>query len=152
MTSITRPGTRTIAIAAALLLWLGAAGAVAAGALADRTGRQSGPESSVAAYFDSVQAGNIDGALAQLEPSVRESYRSWVAWQMGNSYRVLESAVRAQSILSKLSGGADIDRATVVLVVEVSGKGNPAWRAVEEVPVVRQSGRWLLEKPPLEGR
>ncbi len=139
------------ALAAVIVLWVAAAGLVGAGAWSDRASRSSGPEASVLAYASAVERSDLDAALAELVPSVREPSSSWVAWQMGNRYRILESAVRSNSLLDGVLGRADPSVATVVVVMEVEGKGNPTWRAVIEVPARLVDGQWLLTKPPLEG-
>ena len=71
---------------------------------------------------------------------------------MGNRYRVLESAVRGASVLDKLTRGSGDAVAIVVVSLEIEGKGNPTWSAIEEVTARLEDGRWLLVKPPLEGR
>ncbi len=70
---------------------------------------------------------------------------------MGNRYHLLESAVRTDSLVDRILGRSDPTAATVVVVLEVEGKGNPTWRAVQEIPARLVGGKWLLEKPPLEG-
>ncbi len=146
-----RPPAKAPLLAVALV-WLLAVTVVLGGAWADRAARARGPETSFAAYAVAIERGDLEAALGQLVPEARERSASWVEWQLGNRYRVLESVVRTPSLLDRLAGTADDSTATVVVSMEIEGKGNPTWRAVEEVPARFEGGRWLLVRPPLEGR
>jgi hypothetical protein len=137
-------------LVAALALLLTAAVVVLVGAWIDRGARASGAESPMVAYASAVERGDLDGALQQLMPELRDRSRSFVAWQMGNRYSILESAVRTASLQDSLLGRADGKRAVVVVVMDVDGKGNPRWRATEDLPVQMVEGRWYLAKTPLE--
>lgn len=101
------------------------------------------------AYFGSVERGDLNGALARLAPELRERSRAFVEWQLGNRYAILESAVRGDSLMDRLAGWAD-GATSVVVTMEIEGKGNPRWRTTEEFPVRRADGQWLLAKTPLE--
>lgn len=144
-------GPRPLPLVAAATLWMLAVGFIATGAFADRGERASGPEATVLAYSAAVERGDLEAALSQLIPSARQTSASWVAWQMGNHYRILESAVRSAPLTDQLRGAANRDQVVVVVNMEIEGKGNPAWRTVVEVPAQRVDGKWLLSRPPLEG-
>ena len=132
-------------------LWTLAVLVVGVGAFTDRGSRSAGPEAAVMAYAAAVERSDLDGALEQLVPAIREPSASWVAWQMGNSYRILESSVRTSPLSDRLLGRAGTDSAVVVVEMEIEGKGNPIWRTVVEVPARLVDGKWLLARPPLEG-
>ncbi len=123
---------------------------VLAGEWADRAARSTGPEEPVVAYAAAIESGNLAGALQQLKPDLREKSASFVAWQLGNRYDILESAVQTSSPIDQLLGKGDNTRATVVVTMQIEGKGNPTWRTTEEMPVQLVDGHWLLAKTPLE--
>ncbi len=133
-----------------MALLLAATLIVLAGEWADRAERRSGPESPVMAYAAAIQRGDLASALQQLAPDLREKSRSFVAWQLGNRYDIMESAVQTSAPIDRLLGKGDSTRATVVVTMQIEGKGNPTWQTTEEMPVQWTNGRWLLAKTPLE--
>ncbi len=136
-----------------LVLLLGAlvAVAVAAGSWADRDARTRGPEAPVTAYVAAIGQKDLGAAQDQLAPEIRDRSASFVKMQLGNRYTILESAVRGNSLLDRLTGHS-IDYAEVVVTVEVQEleTGNPPWRTTEGLPVGLIGGRWYLLKPPLQ--
>ena len=114
----------------------------------DRADRSSGPEAPVVLYGAAVGRQDLKGALDQLIPEARPASASFVAWQLGNRYTILESAVRSNSVLDRLLGRPDVGT-TVVVTLEVQEEGGPVWRTTEEIPVVSRDGRWYLRRPPL---
>ncbi len=126
-----------------------AAVVVVAGASLDRADRSTGPESPVLAYAIAVEKEDLAGALDQLAPELRESSESFVAWELGNRYTILESVVRAGSLLDRLTG-KDASNPRVVVSMEIHGKGQTPWRAVDELPVQQIGARWYLLKVPLK--
>lgn len=141
---------RSAALLASLVLLLIAGAAVLVGAWSDRGSRSSGPEGPVTAYASAIGHADLGGALDQLLPGLRDRSSSFVQWQLGNRYNILESAVRTSSPMDQILGRANVDRAIVVVTMEIEGKGNPRWRTTEELPVERVDGRWYLAKTPLE--
>ena len=113
----------------------------------DRVGRSAGPELPVYAYAAAVEREDLDGALGQLVPELRDAAAPFVAWELGNRYTILESVVRTTSIIDRLF---HIDRQTrVVAIMEIESTGQQPWRATEELPVQQIDGRWYLLKVPL---
>jgi len=139
-----------LSLFAALALLVAGAITVFAGEWADRSAKSSGPESPVIAYAAAIERADLAGALQQLMPDLRGRSSSSVAWQLGNRYNILESAVQTTAPLDRLLGTGDKTRAVVVVTMEIEGKGNPRWRTTEEMPVQLVDGRWLLAKTPLE--
>ena len=138
-----------LALLLALALTALAAVVVVAGALLDRADRSVGPESPLLAYAAAVEEEDLASALDQLVPELRESSESFVAWELGNRYTILESVVRSGSLLDRLTG-KDVGNPRVVVSMEIGGKGQAPWRAVEELPVRQIGARWYLLKVPLK--
>lgn len=133
-----------------LVLTLGAmaAAAVVAGFWFDRQSRAAGPEDPVVAYVSAIGRQELSPALAQLAPEVREKSAPFVEHQLGNSYTILESAVRGDSLVDRLTGKAS-GGVRVAVTMEIREMGKAPWRASGELPVEQRNGRWYLLKPPL---
>lgn len=115
----------------------------------DRVGRSGGPEAPLLAYVAALGHGNLDEALDQLAPEARDESASFVAWQLGNRYTIVESAVRSESLLGRLARSGNT-HTRVVVMMEIQEGGGALWRATEELPVESILGRWYLLKPPLK--
>lgn len=126
-----------------------AATIVVVGAWLDRDTRPRGPESPLFAYAAAIEREDLEGALDQLVPLARTEAAPFVAWEMGNRYTVLESAVRTGSLLDRLAGG-ETPQTRLVVTIEIESKGIGSWRANEELAVERIGDRWYLQKPPLQ--
>jgi hypothetical protein len=125
--------------------------AIAAGAWTDRAGRSHGPEASLAAYSSAVAERDLQAALEQLVPEEREAAASFVEWELGNRYVVLESVIRTASALERLTtAGSSDDEARIAVVLEIQPAVGDRWRTTEEIPAIRVSGRWYMLKPPLQ--
>ncbi len=122
---------------------------VVVGGWADREARAQGPESALMAYAVAIGRHDLEGALDQLAPPLRTEARDWVAWQLGNRYTILESAVRDRSLLDQLTGRETV-QPLVIVTMEVDAEDGTHWRATEEVRVRFVDGRWYLLKPPLK--
>lgn len=132
-----------------LILGAMAATAVAAGFWFDRQSSAAGPEDPVVAYVSAIGRQELSPALAQLAPEIQEKSAPFVEHQLGNRYAILESAVRGDSLLDRLSGRpGGVTR--VAVTMEITELGQTTWRASEELPVEQRDGRWYLLKPPLE--
>jgi hypothetical protein len=142
--------SRTSSLLGAMALLLICSAAVLMGQWADRGAKSNGPESPLVSYASAVGRGDLASALQQLMPGLREGSSSFVEWQLGNRYTILESAVRTVAPIDRALGHADGSHATVVVTMEIDGKGNPLWRTTEEMPVQLVDGRWYLAKTPLE--
>lgn len=123
--------------------------AVAAGAWTDRASRSQGPEASLAAYSSAVLERDLHLALQQLAPETREGAASFVEWELGNRYVVLESAIRSASALQRWTGESAGDTVRIAVVLEIQPAVGDRWRTTEEIPAVREGERWYLLKPPL---
>ena len=122
---------------------------VGVGAWTDRLSRPEGPESVLTTYATAVRRHELDVALAQLAPQIREEAAPFVAWQLGNRYLFLESALRTASVLDLLTG-RDTVQSKVIVTMEVDAEDGTRWRTTEEIPVQHIEGRWYLMKAPLQ--
>ena len=135
-------------IALVLVEMLLVAVVVLAGAWSDRAARANGPEAALAEYASAVHRHDLEGALGQVAPEIRSSSAQFVQWQLGNSYTLLESAVRGPSIIEGLRGGGE-QETTIVVTVDIQEEGGARWRTTEELPVIQSDGRWYLSRPLL---
>lgn len=121
---------------------------VGVGSASDKVGRSAGPELPLIEYVEAIGREDIEDALEQLAPELREQAASFVAWELGNRYTILESVVRTSSLVDGLLGRAH-EQPKLVVVMEIETKGQGLWRATEELPVKQIGGRWYLLKAPL---
>jgi len=145
MVGVASPKRLAVALA---MLALALAVAIGGPALERQVGER--PEAAVLAYLEAVERGDGESALATLTPEQRERQRDFVLEQLGNRYRVLGVAVWAPALLNRLVGGHPFSASTVTLFLEVTqGDSGERWQTTVDVAVVRQGGRWLLERAPL---
>jgi hypothetical protein len=131
-------------------LWLLAAGAVAAGALADWRGRAASPEAPLRTYLAAVTSEDLNAALAEILPDDRADALPFVSDQLGNGYRVLGLGVRQPSLLDRLLGRATADNALITVQLDITQYDGETWRTTTSVPVVRTPDGWYLTRPPLQ--
>jgi len=132
-----------------LLLLVVAALVVAGGVVGDARGRDASPENLVRAYFSALERGDLEAALAAIQPSARASSVSFVANALDNEYRVEGVAVRSPSLLERLRGETpDPQEATAFIEVTEAVSG-ARWQAAPKVALVAEGGRVYLAKPPL---
>jgi len=143
-------GQRNVTFVLALSLIIISSAVVLVGFWIDRSARSDGPEAPLFRYSEAVAGRDLQSALAQLAPEIRDRSKGFVEEQLGNRYTILASAVRGPSLLDRLlSGEATATRVTATIEVLELESNTPPWRATEEIPVVPSGGRWYLLKPPL---
>ncbi len=118
------------------------------GSAADREGRSGGPESAVVAYAAAIGREDLDGALAQLAPKLRDQSAAFVQNQLGNHYTFLGSAVQTDSLLDRLFGRTT-GQTRVLVTMEIQESGGAPWRSDLDLPVQLSDGRWYLLQTPL---
>ncbi len=126
---------------ALVVLLLGLVGAAIVGVQAfDRRG--AAVEASVRRYATAITNSDLDGALAEIAPPLRDRWRDWIAGQLGNVYEVRGVAVRARSITS----GPD----AVTVVMDVNrGYAGEFYQPTPRVGVAEIDGREYLTAPLL---
>jgi len=147
--SLRSPGKPRNRIALVLAEAALAAAVIATGSWMDRGSRGIGPEAPVEAYAAALAREDLQGALQQLDPAIRANAASFVEWQLGNRYRILESAVRTPSALDRLTGAVRTDTA-VAVTMEIHESGQASWQATAELKVEQLDGHWYLLRPPLQ--
>ncbi|HET6316981.1 MAG TPA: hypothetical protein VFG86_11015 [Chloroflexota bacterium] len=130
---------RLFVLNAALLLLVGVA--VVGVSLFSRPA--SSVEGLVRRYATAVTSSDLEGALAEIAPSQRQAWRSWVASQLGNAYDVKGIAVRSPPVLA----GAPYE-VTVVLDVNRDYPGE-FYQPTTTEPVEQVDGAWYLTQPLL---
>jgi hypothetical protein len=107
-------------------------------------------DTSVRRYAAAVSTGNLDAAVQEIAPAERQRWRDWITSQLGNLYDVRGVAVRAPSLLNRLTtrGPGLPTEATVALDVN-RGYPNDFYQAATRVPVEQVEGRWYLARPLL---
>ena len=137
-------------LVAVATLWLLGASAVAVGAVADWHGRASGPEAPLRTYLAAVTDEDLEAALGEILPAARSEAAPFIAEQLGNGYRVLGLGVQRPSVLDRLLGRGDPDRALITVQLDISLFSGETWRTTTTVSVVRTDDGWYLARPPLQ--
>src|SRR5581483_12160102 len=102
----------------ALALLASAVVIVASSAVQDLRERRVAPEVMVRDYFSSLEAGDANSALSDLDPATRDEWSPFVENSVLNHYNVSGIAVHQPSIISRLLGGpADPDSVTLFLTI-----------------------------------
>ena len=126
------------------LLLVVAAGIAIAGPLLET--RQRAPEGIARAYLRAVEAGDIEAALATLDPVQRESQRERVTLQIRNRYEVVTLVLGRPSGLDLMTG-RDVPPAWVTVLADVTTVTNDRWRSTSTAPLVQRDGAWYLARP-----
>ncbi len=100
-------------------------------------------EGLVRRYSAAVTSAELEAALAEIAPSERDTWRGWLAAQLGNVYDVKGIAVRTHAPL-----GRQPYEVTVVLDVN---RGYPGefYQPTTTEPVQQVDGTWYLTRPLL---
>lgn len=128
----------------AYLLLVVAAGIAVVGPLVEA--RQRAPEGIARAYLRAVEAGDLEAALATLDPVQREAQRERVALQIRNRYDVVTLVLGRPSAIDVLTG-RDVPAAWVTVLAEVTTVTNDRWRSTSTAPLVQRDGAWYLSRP-----
>ena len=108
--------------------------------------RQRAPEGIARAYLRAVEQGDIEAALATIEPSQRESQRERVERQIQNRYDVLTLVLGRPSLLDRLTG-RETREAWVTVLADVTSVVGDHWRSTSTAPLVEHEGVWYLTRP-----
>jgi hypothetical protein len=128
----------------ALLILAAAAAFSAAGPVLEA--RQRAPEGVARAYLRAVEAGDLEAALAAIDPLQREAQRERVAWQTRNRYTIVTLVLGQPSLLDRLSG-RDVATAWVTVLADVTTVTGERWRSTSTAPLVERDGVWYLTRP-----
>lgn len=101
-------------------------------------------ENVVRRYAAAVGEHDLDGALDEIAPVSRDTYREWIESQLGSEYEVRGIAVQAPSLLSR-AGRQPVE---VAAIMDVNRRfPGEFFSANARVPVEQVAGRWYLSKP-----
>lgn len=129
--------------AALILLALGGAVSII-GPLVE--GRQRAPEAAARAYLRAVEAGDVEAALATIDPGRRAAQRERVELQIRNRYGILTLVLGRPSVVDALMGRAT-DPAWVTVTADVTSATGDRWRSSSTAPLVQREGVWYLTRP-----
>jgi len=108
--------------------------------------RQRAPEGIARAYLSAVESGDLEGALATIDPDQREAQRERIAWQVRNRYAIVTLVLGRPSTVDTLSGHAS-PAAWVTVLADVTGVAGDRWRSTSTAPLVQRDGVWYLARP-----
>jgi len=108
--------------------------------------RQRAPEGIARAYLAAVERGDLDAALATLDPDQREAQRERVALQVRNRYAIVTLVLGHPSLLD-LIGGRESRSAWVTVLADVTTITGDRWRSTSTAPLVERDGTWYLTRP-----
>jgi hypothetical protein len=108
--------------------------------------RQRAPEGIARAYLAAVERGDVDGALATLDPAQREAQRERVALQVRNRYAIVTLVLGRPSLLD-LATGREVPAAWVTVLANVTTLAGDHWQSTSTAPLVERDGTWYLTRP-----
>jgi len=134
-----------VSLARLALSLLAIAGVIAvAGPLVET--RQRAPEGIARAYLRAVEQGDIEAALATIEPAQREAERERVQLQIRNRYEVVTLVLGRPSLVDRVTGH-ETREAWVTVLADVTSVVGPRWRSTSTAPLVERDGVWYLSRP-----
>jgi hypothetical protein len=108
--------------------------------------RQRAPEGAARAYLRAVEGGDLEAALATIDPEQRVALRERVAWQIRNRYAIVTLVLGRPSLMDRLTGRAG-DPAWVTVLADVTTATGEHWRSTSTAPLVERDGVWYLARP-----
>jgi hypothetical protein len=108
--------------------------------------RQRAPEGIARAYLRAVEQGDLEGALATIDPEQREASREQVAWQLRNRYAIVTLVLGKPSFADALTGH-EPRAAWVTILADVTSIAGDRWRSTSTAPLVQRDGIWYLARP-----
>lgn len=108
--------------------------------------RLRAPEGIARAYLQAVEAGDLEAALATIDPRQREAQRERVAWQVRNRYAIVTLVLGRPSLVDRLAG-RDLSSAWVTVLADVTSTTGERWRSTSTAPLVEIDGAWYLSRP-----
>lgn len=135
---------------AALFLLVSAGVAAIVGPVME--GRQRAPEATARAYLRAVEAGDVQAALAVIDPDQRAAQRERVELQVRNRYGIITLVLGQPSAVATLTGqasqtGQATAAAWVTVLADVTTVTGERWRSTSTAPLVQRDGVWYLSRP-----
>jgi hypothetical protein len=108
--------------------------------------RQRAPEGIARAYLRAIEDGDVEAALATLDPLERDALRERVTWQARNRYEIVTLVLGRPSVVDQIVG-RELAPAWVTVLVEVTTVAGDRWRSTSTAPLVQRDGAWYLTRP-----
>jgi hypothetical protein len=108
--------------------------------------RQRAPEGIARAYLRAVEQGDLEAALATIDPEQREAQRERVALQVRNRYELVTLVLGKPSLVD-LTTRRDVAPAWVTVLADVTTVVGDRWRSTSTAPLVERDGVWYLTRP-----
>jgi hypothetical protein len=108
--------------------------------------RQRAAEGIARAYLQAVQDGDLEAALATIDPRERDTQRERVAWQIRNRYAIVTLVLGRPSVVDRLTR-RDVAPAWVTVLADVTTVAGDHWRSTSTAPLVERDGAWYLTRP-----
>jgi hypothetical protein len=137
---------RLLALNAVLLVLVG----VAVPGVTVVSRAEASVEALVRRYSFAVTSSSLEDVLADIAPAERETWRAWLATQLGNVYEVRGIAVRSHPLWQRALRLAPAGPLEVTVVLDVN-RGFPGeyYQATTTQAVVQVDGVWYLQQPLL---
>jgi hypothetical protein len=108
--------------------------------------RQRAPEGIARAYLRAVEHGDVEAALATIEPSQREAERERIELQIQNRYAIVTLVLGRPSLIDRLIG-REAPAAWITVLADVTNVVGEHWRSTSTAPLVERDGVWYLTRP-----
>jgi hypothetical protein len=108
--------------------------------------RQRAPEGIARAYLRAIEQGDLEAALATIEPTERDVYRERIALQIRNRYEIVTLVLGRPSVIDRLTG-RESRAAWVTVLADVTSVVGDHWRSTSTAALVEQDGVWYLTRP-----
>jgi hypothetical protein len=108
--------------------------------------RQRAPEGIAREYLRAVAVGDVDAALATIDPLQREALRERVSWQARNRYAIVTLVLGRPSVVDQVAG-RERSPAWVTVLADVTSVTGERWRSTSTAPLVQRDGAWYLTRP-----
>jgi hypothetical protein len=108
--------------------------------------RQRAPEGIARTYLRAVEQGDLEAALATIDPAQREAQRERVALQVRNRYEVVTLVLGKPSVIDLLTQ-RDVSPAWIIVLADVTTVVGDRWRSTSTAPLVERDGVWYLTRP-----
>ncbi len=99
------------------------------------------------AYLAAVERGDLDAALATIDPAERADVEERIALQLGNRYQIDALVLGQPSLLDRLRDRS-VPPAWATLLADVTTVTGDRWKSTSTAPLVQRDDHWYLTEPP----
>lgn len=108
--------------------------------------RQRSPEGTARTYLQAVERGDVEAALAAIDPATRDGLRERVELQARNRYEVQTVVLGRPSVVDRLMG-RQLPAAWVTVTASVTTITGERWQSTSTASLVEHDGVWFLVGP-----